>query len=543
MVLEQQDRAVLDLVYGLVYPEGAWPTYRTVDLYLDKSLGISDTQAALLSISDRLLMHPWHRAGFYDSDEVRLTLRGVDACQGGRQDLDALAAFLSWVCARESEASVEQTDLAVTARDYAQTLDLDLGPLPDPTDPQPAAPEPVSIQTAAAREKMTRIRFLGMLVPSFWQSAGYSPAGSWDWTFFIDRRQLRPYRRVGSGADLLWLEEAQRGTASPPAQTSVPATAGTAGEEAAAADTAAAREETTVVARPGAHEAMLSVLRDDVIELCTEAVSQERYDDAIFDAFRHVEEQVQRRTGLIHTIGSDLLSQAFLEEPYRIRVSERKQDQRRLHEMFSAAIGLHRGDRAHKNKPNLVCRTLPECVRILAHACVLLDLLDRDVAVAPAVLGYAQRDDTLTLRVARASPATRVLIDERPCRVLRRTPETITVSTAGIPTDEHDIVLIDGSLQSPRKPIWLVRGAGQENWYRVEQVDKPLYSDPDCTLPLEATGIQLATSEAGVRGQRILATRNAYTPGDYVSWSWDSTTTMPTAWCRHHSCGVAVAAA
>ncbi|MFE9454810.1 TIGR02391 family protein [Streptomyces sp. NPDC006739] len=289
------------------------------------------------------------------------------------------------------------------------------------------------------------------------------------------------------------------------------------------------------MARLETYEATLSFLRADVIELCTEAVSQGRYDDAIFDAFRHVEGQLQRRTGLIHTIGGELLKQAFLEAPYKIRVSERKQDQQRLHDMFSAAIGLHRGDRAHKNKPNLVCRTLPECVRILAHACVLLDLLDRDVAVAPTVLGYAQRDDTLTLRVVRASPTTRVLIDERPCRVLRRTTETITVSTAGIPTDEHDIVLIDGSLQSPSKPIWLVRGAGQENWYRVEEVDIPLYSDPDCTLPLDATGIRLATSEAGVRGQRILATRNTYTPGDYVGWSWDSTTTLPTAWARNRT--------
>ncbi|MFE9455075.1 hypothetical protein [Streptomyces sp. NPDC006739] len=232
MVLEQQDRAVLDLIYGLVYPEGAWPTYRTVDLHMDRSLGISDTQAALLSLPDRLLMHPWHRAGFYDNDEVRLTLRGVDACQGGRQDLDALAAFLAWACDREFEAPVDQTDLAVTAREYAEVLGLDLGSLPDPQDSQSADPGPVSAQAAAAREKMTRIRFLGMLVPSFWQSAGYSHAGSWDWTFFIDRRQLRRYRGLGSGADLLQLEdEVQRGTASSPLQSSVSDTAGTVSEK------------------------------------------------------------------------------------------------------------------------------------------------------------------------------------------------------------------------------------------------------------------------------------------------------------------------
>ncbi|MFJ9894262.1 TIGR02391 family protein [Streptomyces sp. NPDC091280] len=534
MVVERQDQEILDLVYGLVYPEGTWPTYRTVDLHMDRSLGISDTQAALLSIPDQLLMHPWQRTGFYDNDEVRLTLRGIDVCQGGRQDLEALAAFLAWACEQELDASVDKTELALTSREYSAALGLNLGPLPDPEEPESVGAGPVSADAVWARVQMTRIRFLGMLVPSFWQSAGYSPAGSWDWTFSIDRRRLRNYRDVRSVADLLAVEDDfQRSVKNPTLQ---PSATDTVSVSVAAEDTGVASESAAVVIRQGVHELLLSVLRDDVVELCTEAVSQGRYDDAIFDAFRHVEERVQRRTGLTDTIGGLLLHQAFLEEPYRIRVSERKQDQQRLHEMFSAAIGLHRGDRAHKNRPNLVCRTLTECVRILAHACVLLDLLDRDIAVTPAITGYAQRhDETLTLRVVRASPTTRVLIDEKPCRVLRRDVGTITVTTAGIPTDEHDIVLIDGSLQSPSKSIWLVRGAGQVNWYRVVEVDIPLYSDQNCAVPLDATGIRLATMEASVQGQRIVATRTPYTPGDYVSWSWDSTTTLPTAWARGRS--------
>ncbi|WP_152626534.1 TIGR02391 family protein [Streptacidiphilus carbonis] len=536
MMLEMQNQAILDLIYGLVYPEGAWPTYRTVDLHMDKSLGISDTQAALLSIPAQLLLQPWQRAGFNDSDELRLTLRGVDAAEGGRQDLDALAAFLAWTCEREQVASVDAADFAVTGREYAEALGLDLGPLPDPQDPLAPAPGPVSADAKSARELMTRIRVLGMLMHSFWQSAGYSPAGPWDWTFFIDRRRLRRYRGARTGADLLELEDQFQGDATPsPIQPPTVEAESLVDVSTAVTDTMGS-EDAVVVLHRRPHEAMMAVLRDDIIELCTVAVSQNRYDDAIFEAFRHVETTVQRRTGLNDTIGGLLLQQAFRDEPYRIRVSERKMDQQRLHDMFSAAIGLHRGDRAHKNKPNLVCRTLPECVRILAHACVLLDLLDRDMAVTPAIRGYAQHDDdTLTLRVVRATPTTRVLIDEQPCRVLRRTAETITVSTAGIPTDEHDVVLIDGSLQSPSKPIWLVRGAGKENWYRVEEVDIPLFSDPECSLPLDATGIRLATRESGVRGQRLVATRNSYTPGDYVTWRWDTSIHLPKAWARGRS--------
>ncbi|WP_406170299.1 hypothetical protein [Streptomyces sp. NBC_00996] len=292
MVLARQDQAILDLIYGLVYPEGAWPTYRTVDLHMDRSLGISDTQAALLSIPDRLLMQPWRMARFYDDDEVRLTLRGIDACQGGHQDLDSLAAFLAWVCEQELGTPVDKSDLTVTSREYAEVLGLDLGPLPDPQDPQSADAGPVSPDAAAARVKMTRIRVLGMLVPSFWQSAGYSHAGSWDWTFSIDRRRLRRYRGLRTGTDLLSLEdEIQRDTESPPTQPPPAETVDTADVTVAAQDTASASEDAAVAIRQGSHETLLSVLRDDVVELCTEAASQGRYDDAIFDAFRHVEEQ------------------------------------------------------------------------------------------------------------------------------------------------------------------------------------------------------------------------------------------------------------
>ncbi|XUL92040.1 TIGR02391 family protein [Streptomyces galilaeus] len=538
---KKRDQEILDLIYGLVYPEGTWPTYRTVDLHMDKTLGIDDTQTALLSISEQLLRRPW-RAGFHDNDEVRLTLRGVNACQGGPEDLDALAAFLNWVCQREAEAPIDNPDLVVTSQEYAIVLGLDLGPVPDPQTPQPAptSPEPVSPEVASARDTMRRIRVIGMLVPSFWQSAGYSQEGSWDWTFGIDRRRLRPYRGLQSAADLLRIEDQFQQDAHASLAPLPQAGAAVSVDEAILADemVTVAEDAQVAVEAPGhGYETLLSVLREEIVALCAESVSQKRYDDAIFDAFRHVEAEVQRRTGLNDVIGNSLLQQAFMEEgPRQIKVSHRQGDQQSLYEMFKAAIGLHRGDRAHKDKPNLICRTLHECVRVLAHACVLLDLLDRDMALAPTVLGYTQReDDTLTLRVDRATPTTRVLIDERTCQVLRRDLGTITVSTVGIPTDEHNVVLIDGSLQSPGKPIWLIRAAGQQNWYRVEEVNIPLYANEDCTEPIEATGIRLMTRDAGVLGQRILPTQRSYVPGDYVSWSWDSTTTLPQAWASGRS--------
>ncbi|MBT2676356.1 hypothetical protein J7E95_37345, partial [Streptomyces sp. ISL-14] len=537
MALMETERAILELIYGLVIPDGVWPTYRTVDLHMDRELNIADTQAALLAIPGGLLVHPWRGASFSDNDEIRLTLQGVDACEGGRADIDAFASFLRWVCERELERPIDESDVVVTSRQYADFLGQDLGPVPDPQQPHlmPAGPEEVAAPVQAAREEMMRLRILGGLVSGFWRGAGHQPDRPWDWTFTVDRRRLRAYRGLQDGADLL-AREAERqphGTLTAALPLPVAEASGFV-QSVEATDQVTVTGSAEVVLLPGrGSDPLLAVLREDVAELCAAALIDGRFDDAIFTAFRHVEAEVQRRTGLVDVIGGRLLAAAFVEDgPRQIKVSRRTGDQQRLHQMFDGAIGLHRGDRAHKDKPSLVCRTRSECLRVLAHACVLLDLLDRDMAVAPAVLGYSQGDDTLTLRVERATPATRVLIDEQKCQVLRRDQAAVTISTAGIPTGEHEVVLIDGNLQSPGTPIWLVRAPGSANWHRVEEIDIPLFADEACTQPLNATGLRLATREAGIHGQRIVPTTRRYEPGDYVSWQWDRGTVLPPAWSR-----------
>ena len=41
---------------------------------VDRDLGIRDAQAALLSLPAAYLQRPWQSFGFYDNDDVRLTL-------------------------------------------------------------------------------------------------------------------------------------------------------------------------------------------------------------------------------------------------------------------------------------------------------------------------------------------------------------------------------------------------------------------------------------------------------------------------------------
>ena len=579
-------RMILDLIYSLTFPTGDWPTYRTLDMHMDRVLKIADTQPALLAIPGSLLLRHWGKLGFADNDEMRLSLLGVAACTEGPSDLEQVARFLRWIADYEQLQPIDAT-LAITSTQYAAELGLDLGPKPDAPDGQTASAVQglEDAQFGPARASMVRLRVLAGVIPGFWGGGGYQNDTPWDWYFQVDRRRVRDYRNLTGVDELVALERPKILAATQPPTTfgvpivtttwpgmqpyvinfgdqatslqaplqaqqdgSAPETAARANNEGGSPPSApsgmagpqdtdqleAPRTEAPFRSdNPRALTPLLTVLRREIATLCAAAFENCRYDDAVFEAFRYVEQAVQNRTGLTDAIGRNLMTAAFeTGGEHRISVSRREGDRLRLFQLFDGAIGLIRGDRAHKAKPSLPCRTAHECLRLLAHASVLLDLLDRDMAVAPAVEGYDQDVEALTLRVARGTPTTDVLIDERPATILRRTTDTITVSITDLLPGEHDVVLIDGTRQSPATSVWLARKPSGASWCRVEEIDIPLFTDAECTTPHSATGVRLAQLEAGVRGQRVLPTRRRYTPGDYVSWKWDTSVTLSATWAR-----------
>ncbi|WP_344658300.1 TIGR02391 family protein [Catenulispora subtropica] len=588
--IDATQREILDLIYRLTFPLGDWPTYRKLDLYMDRELHIADTQPALLAIPAHLLLRHWGKHGFADTDEMRLTLLGVAECTDGPPDLERVAKFLRWIADYEQTQPID-ANLAVTSSEYATVLGLDLGPRPEPatgnvTSALDALEDP---RFGPARAEMVRLRVLAGAVPGFWGGGGYQSETPWDWYFQVDRRRVRGYRDLSGLSDLLIRESPKvvAATQPPPAYTysvtspflttypaTFPYSLNVVGEDGLSlvqqspqegvssqatdqpdADSASRSTSPSGTGEPDtpsqrdiprgeagvrgdsprALTPLLTVLRAEIAVLCTAAFEGGRYDDAVFEAFRYVEQAVQNRTGLTDAIGRNLLTLAFESDgEHRISVSRRGGDQLRLFQLFDGAIGLIRGDRAHKSKPSLPCRTAHECLRLLAHASVLLDLLDRDMAVAPGVEGYDQDVETLTLRVARGTPTTEVLIDERPATILRRTTDTITVSITEVLPGEHDVVLIDGTRQSPATSVWLARKPSGSSWYRVEEIDIPLFADAACTTPHTSTGLRLAVQEAGVRGQRVVPTQRRYVPGDYVSWKWDTSVSLPRAWARGH---------
>ncbi len=279
----------------------------------------------------------------------------------------------------------------------------------------------------------------------------------------------------------------------------------------------------------------MTLLRPEVVDACEGLLRADRFDDAIFAAFRRLEHEVQQRVGSV-AIGNGLITSAFKGTGNLIRISDRNQDADRMVELFAGAIGLFKGDRSHKDRPLLPCRSRRECLRLLAHASSLLDLLDRDIDRAPAVRGFRHDQGTaLTLWVERSGSQVEVWLDEKhKLDKISYQTGTLTVDVGGVPPGEHRIHLVDGTRQGPAHVVWLTLAPGQTNWYRVVEVNIPLFADSDGQRQLDVPGVRLATLEAGVPGERIVPTSETYQVGHYVAWHWDASGSgIGAAWVRN----------
>ncbi|MBT2478710.1 TIGR02391 family protein [Streptomyces sp. ISL-94] len=503
--LDPHDRQLLQTIYKLMSQRGSWPTFTAVDLRADRELGIEDAQAALVAISSRYIARPWNAHGYSDNDEVRLTLRGVSACEGGPSDLSYLSNFVKWTVALEQQGSDDpEKELAVSSLDFAAHLGRSLSSPGGDS----AVPAEEVVQT---RDLMNRLFALADQLPRFWTGSSRATGSPWQWQLKVDRRGARPYRRIQGVQELLdFVDEQRPRRAQPPAKRVAPVS-----------------PDSNTVSRPaipavdGELAVHLTLLRPEVVDACEGLLRTDRFDDAIFAAFRRLEHEVQQRLGSA-AIGNELITSAFKEMSNPIRISDRTRDADRLVELFAGAIGLFKGDRSHKDRPLLPCRSRRECLRLLAHASSLLDLLDRDIDRAPAVRGYRHdQGTTLTLWVERAGSQVEVWLDEKlKLDKISYQTGTLTVDVGGVPPGEHRIHLVDGTRQGPAQVVWITLAPGETNWYRVVEVNVPLFASADGRRQLDWAGVRLATLETGVPGERIVPTRETYQVGHYVAWHW-----------------------
>lgn len=536
--LTSTDRRLLQMIYDLMNQRGSWPTFTAVDLRMDRDLGIEDTQASLLAIPVRYLRRPWQVHGFNDNDEVRLTLRGVASCQGGDQDVATLARFVSWLTELERTGNTDESAPPVaTSSDFARHLGLTIVPAPPehedaepvqgyfPDSEEDSVPETVS----AARQLLARVKLLAELIPHFFTQAVSNQDSPWIWEYQLDRRRVRPYRRVNGPEQLIEFTEADERSRRLASTALISGGLDLSTYGRPAEDTSFGfRGESTEL------DILMTMLRAEISEATIDLIRSDLFDEAIFAAFRRVEDELQRRTAS-NAIGDTLIQHAFKNSNQPVRISMRERDTDRMAALLGGAIGLLKGDRSHKDRPTLPCRSRRECIRLLAHASSLLDLLDRDVDRAPDLRGYEHSGTTLTLWVDRASADTNAWLDDDTVLTkIAYRPGSLTLDVSGVSPGGHQIHLSDGTRQGPAREVWLTSVPETSNWYRVIEVNIPLYRDAEGNYPLDAAvGLRLAVREAGVESERIVPTRESYEVGHYVQFHYaESLPAVPEAWVR-----------
>ncbi|MEU0254746.1 TIGR02391 family protein [Streptomyces sp. NPDC006184] len=556
--LDAGTRELLQAVYALMKQRGDWPTFTAVDLWVDRHLGIEDTQAALLAVPDAFLFRPWQAHGFSSNDPVRLTLRGITACDDGPEDLQLLERFVAWTVDLErSDTSPAETPLIANSKAFAEHEGLPIGSPDDISEPPTAGTSTASDAAAiassqaspdmeekaigaevdAAQGRVARLRVLVDLLPGFWTGSGWASKSPWLWHLTVDRPRLRPYRHVHGVDGLLEYAETTERERTAAASAMLHRLNDTQPSDHTDMPAGFSEEQTTPV-QDHSLDVLLSLLREEIVDSCQAPLRADLYDEAVFAAFRRLEDEVQQRSGS-SAIGDMLIKPAFKEKQNPIRISDRDGDMDRMVQLFAGAIGLFKGDRSHKDRPSLPCVSRRECLRILAHASSLLDLLDRDLDRAPAVRGYQYDQGDLTLWVERAGAQAQVWLDETvPLTTRSFQPGTLVVDVSAVSPGEHRVHLVDGTRHGPAHPVWLVRDPQRSTWYRITEVGVPLYKDALGQQLLDVSGVRLEVLEGGVASQRVAPTRETYQVGHYVEWhSSHSRVQGGPAWARDRDGG------
>ena len=99
--LTGQEKVVLQAIYDRFREHGTWPTFITIDRPVRREHRW-DTGAIIVSLPESLIVQP--RPGNLRpiaSDELRLRLLGVKACDGSSDDTERFVRTLRWLAERE----------------------------------------------------------------------------------------------------------------------------------------------------------------------------------------------------------------------------------------------------------------------------------------------------------------------------------------------------------------------------------------------------------------------------------------------------------
>lgn len=285
----------------------------------------------------------------------------------------------------------------------------------------------------------------------------------------------------------------------------------------------------------GSSDRPLAELRQEIWDAIAPQWTQGDIEGAIFDAFKLVESTLQQR--LTSTlIGNPLVTRAFGQGAGApsVDLSTDQIDLQRLTQLFQGSLGLFKGSRSHGPAPTIPAADDPAfALRLLAWASALLDLLDRDHNLAPAIIGRPQsQDNLLTIWAERAGPRTQVLIDGQEAQIVSTQPGSLQVSLDIIPAGTHQAVLREDSHTSRSETFEILATPALGNWHRVIANGLPIFSDPDATKQRAERAILLESLEGGRLFQRAFPSATSARPGEYVTWDWQSSEAVPESWIQ-----------
>jgi hypothetical protein len=132
--LTGQEKVVLQAIYDHFRAHGAWPTFIAIDRPIRRQHHW-DTAAIILSLPGSLAVPPRQGMRPVPTDELRLRLLGVRACDGSSDDTERFVRTLCWLAEREETyeppPGTGDEMPQVTSQEVAQFLGLDTDdPLP-----------------------------------------------------------------------------------------------------------------------------------------------------------------------------------------------------------------------------------------------------------------------------------------------------------------------------------------------------------------------------------------------------------------------------
>jgi hypothetical protein len=256
-------------------------------------------------------------------------------------------------------------------------------------------------------------------------------------------------------------------------------------------------------------------IRDDLWNLVQADVAGSREDSAISTAFRHIETVIQRRSG--HSgIGSGLIEATF---GSRIVFSNNTMDELSIQNLFKGAMGFYKGSRSHGASPSIPVVGREKLISVLSIASALLDLLDYDSAVRPAILSYGQRGTFTEFFCNNIDLTSELLIAGASVRIASRRNRYLIVDAAELPTGESIAQVVTNDVES--LPFsFLVEPDTTDAWHRVVEANVTLYFDEAGNRRRPEFGVLLDSQEGGRIIRRCFPTVRHYDVGDYVTWDW-----------------------